>query len=234
MGTRKFPLVLDEFYHVYNRGVEKRVIFHDKYDQQRFVELLFLMNSHRSIDLRSIHHEVSSTYDFERGKSLVAIGAYCLMPNHFHLLVTPLVENGVSIFMAKVGTSYSMYFNKKYERNGALFQGKFKAQWANTDAYLKYLFAYIHLNPVKLIDSTWKEEGIKDAAKAYAYAASFEYSSLQDYVAMLPKPKTEQFVNIRVEASLLQPDAFPKYFETAASKEAELKEWLSFKDFIPK
>jgi putative transposase len=233
MGTRKFPLVLDEFYHVYNRGVEKRVIFQDKYDYQRFVELLFLMNSLRPVDLRLVHQGTSSAYDFERGEQVVAIGAYCLMSNHFHILLTPLVENGISIFMGKVGTSYSMYFNKKYERNGALFQGKFKAQWVNADPYLKYLLAYIHLNPVKLIDAKWQEEGIKDAAKAHAFAASFQYSSLQDYMAMLTERNTEKSVITRAEAALLQPDAFPKYFETAASKESELQGWLAFKDFIP-
>jgi putative transposase len=186
-----------------------------------FTDLLFLMNSNRPIDFRAIRSEVTSVYDFDRGEPLVAIGAYCLMPNHFHILVTPVVEDGVSIFLGKLCTSYSMYFNKKYKRNGALFQGKFKSEWADSDPYLKYLFAYIHLNPVKLLDQTWKEEGIKDPEKAYAFAVSFQYSSLYDYInPMSPK---------RPEASILKSAAFPKYFITATNQKQELFEWLTYK-----
>ena len=227
MAMRKISLVVNEFYHIYNRGVEKRVIFIDKYDYQRFVELLFLVNTHHAIDLRSIHDEIGSVYDFDRGEPLLAIGAYCLMPNHFHLLVTPIAEDGVSLFMSKLCTSYSMYFNKKYQRNGTLFQGRYKAEWADSDQYLKYLFAYIHLNPVKLIDSTWKEEGIKDAAKAYAFAASFQYSSLSDYLSL--RLKTRDVLSMRSEAKILNSTKFPNYFQILAQQEKELQEWLTYK-----
>jgi putative transposase len=83
----------------------------------------------------------------ERGDQLVRIGAYCLMPNHFHLLLTEQEEAGISSFMQKLSTGYTMYFNKRNERTGVLFQGKYKSKHADEDRYLKYLISYIHLNP---------------------------------------------------------------------------------------
>jgi len=105
----------------------------------------------------------STLYDLKkinRGEQLVNIVTYCLMSNHFHLLIYEKTEGGISKFMQKVTTAYTMYFNKSKQRTGALFQGKFKAKHASiNDNYLKYLVAYIHLNPIKLIDAQWKENG---------------------------------------------------------------------------
>jgi len=223
MATRKVSFSIGEFFHLYNRGVEKRTIYLDSNDYRRFIELLFLVNSSRALDFRAVHTEVLSVYEIDRDGPLVAIGAYCLMPNHFHILATPLVENGLSTFMSKLGTGYSMYFNKKYERTGALFQGKFKAEHANSDEYLKYLYAYIHLNPVKLIDPQWKERGSKDAAESFDFAASFAYSSLPDYLGQ-----------VRPENAILNPSPFPEYFATAADMKSELFEWLTFTEVDPR
>jgi REP element-mobilizing transposase RayT len=217
MTTRAFSFAVDEFYHVYNRGVEKRIIYQDLQDYKRFLELLYVANTSGPTDLRQIRSKHDNVYDWERDEPLVAIGAYCLMPNHFHILLTPLQEAGVSIFMNKVCTSYSMYFNKKYQRSGTLFEGKFKAKHVATDEYLKYLFSYIHLNPVKLIQSDWKEQGITDSAKAYAYASAFKHSSLLDY---LQPP--------RIESALLKKDSFPDYFPSAAKQKEELIQWLRY------
>jgi len=169
MGQRALQFSEQEFYHVYNRGTDKRTIFLDESDYKRFKELLFLCNSEESVDVRAIYREYNYVYEYKRGNQLVAIGAYCLMPNHFHILLTPVVPGGISLFMKKLGTSYSMYFNKKNERSGALFQGRFKAEMASDDVYLKYLFSYIHLNPIKLIQSDWKEKGLNDTEKSYDY-----------------------------------------------------------------
>lgn len=217
MTTRTMPLAVKEFYHIYNRGVDKRTIFLDKADYKRFMELLYLSNSNQSFVVRDIYRDHDSVFEYEKGDSLVAIGAYCLMPNHFHILATPLVEGGLTKFMGKLGTGYSMYFNKKYDRSGALFQGKFKSEHASADEYLKYLYAYIHLNPVKLIDSTWKEEGIKDAAKSYDYAASFQYSSLPDYLGQK-----------REENMILNSTPFPEYFLTPEDIKKDIFEWLKY------
>jgi putative transposase len=221
MSTRVIQLVPDEFYHVYNRGTDKRVIFLDTADYNRFVELLYLSNSEYKVKVRDIKKTKKSVYEFDRGKPLVAIGAYCLMPNHFHMLITPLVENGISIFMEKIGTSYSMYFNKRYVRTGSLFQGTFKSSHATSDEYLKYLYAYIHLNPVKLIDPTWKEEGIKNQDEAFSFAINYKYSSLPDYLQVF-----------REENIIINPNPFPEYFPSGKDMKKELLEWLNFKNLF--
>lgn len=218
MSTRFISLVEGEFYHLYNRGVDKRTIYLDKGDYQRFIELMYLCNSTAAVNIRDIHRDYFSVFEFEKSEPIIAIGAYCLMPNHFHILATPLVEGGVSTFMGKLSTGYSMFFNKKYARTGALFQGTFKSEYASSDEYLKYLYSYIHLNPVKLIDSKWKEEGIKDAAKSFDFAASFQYSSLPDYLG-----------NQRNENKIINPDPFPEYFNSHQDIQSELFEWLSYK-----
>lgn len=143
------------------------------------------------------------------------------MPNHFHLLLTTQTKDGISTFMNKVSTGYAMYFNKKYERSGTLFQGTFKSQHADSDEYLKYLYAYIHLNPVKLIDKDWKDRGSKDAAKSFDFAASFQYSSLQDYLG-----------NTRPASLILDKQPFPEYFTTSEDTKNELFEWLNYQEFV--
>ncbi len=217
MATRTVSLAPEAFFHVYNRGVDKRTIFADAADYKRFIELLYVANSTAPIDMRSLRERHTSVFDFERVNTLVSIGAYCLMPNHFHILITSQIDGGISSFLSKVSTGYSMYFNKRYERTGALFQGKFKSQYADSDEYLKYLYSYIHLNPVKLIDPNWKEEGSRDAARSYDFAASYQYSSLPDYLG-----------RVRPESKILDTKPFPDYFATGASHHAELFDWLQY------
>ncbi len=214
--TRKFKFSVDEYYHIYNRGTDKRVIFMDEEDRQRFSDLMFLCNSKRNIIFRDI--PIGEAYVFERGDTLVDIGAYCLMQNHFHILVREKMDKGVSTFMQKLLTSYSMYFNTKYKRSGSLFEGPFRATYVNNDEYLKYLFAYIHLNPIKIIDSSWKENGIRDLATAKQYLGQYVYSSYHDYMG-----------NKRKEGAILNKAVFPGYFGSFTEFEEFVDEWLSFK-----
>ena len=165
MSIRRTNLIEGEYYHIYNRGNNKQVIFLDKEDYDRFVKLLYLCNSVKGINFKEdiVQRKIDS-FDYKREEEIVSIGAWVLMPNHFHLYITihqglALVDledknkekNMISIFMHKVCTSYTMYFNKKYHRTGSLFEGKFKSVHVNDDIQAKYLFSYIHLNPVKLI-----------------------------------------------------------------------------------
>src|SRR5680860_333938 len=162
---RKFVFSVGEYYHLYNRGVEKRIIFLDNADRYRFLKLIYLCNSHQSVDIGEISEGLP--FRHERGETLVDIGAYTLMDNHFHLLVKEKIEGGISKFMGKVCTGYSMYFNKRYKHSGALFQGVFQATHMDTDPLLEYIYSYIHLNPVKIIEPEWKEKGIEDACLLY-------------------------------------------------------------------
>jgi putative transposase len=216
MATRKVSFVPEEFYHVYNRGNSRQTIFVTKADHERFAALLYLANGGTSFEFRRLKTDM--LFEFDKGEPLVAIGAYCLMPNHFHILLTPLVEDGVTNFMLKLSTGYSMYFNKKHHRSGSLFEGKFKSEHVDSDTYLKYLFAYIHLNPVKLIQPKWQEEGIVNLQEVFGYLDRYHYSSYVDN-------RTE-----RPASNILSREHFPEYFTTKQEYDTEMKEWLSYND----
>lgn len=181
---RKVKFEKGEFYHIYNRGVEKRTIFQNSSDYKRFLILLYIANSDRPLHIKDfgIINPFEEIFKKERGEPLVNIGAYCLMPNHFHLLITPLVEGGISKFMLKLQTGYSMYFNKKNDRVGALFQGTFKSRHIDNDEYLRYIYAYIHLNPAKLKNSEWKTQPKNFLKQLKKFIIEYPYSSLKDYL----------------------------------------------------
>ena len=214
---RKIIFSEGEFYHLYNRGVEKRTIFSDNNDRERFLRLLFIANSTEPFVFRDI--EDKKFGDIDRGSPIVAIGAYSLMPNHFHILVKEIKKGGISAFMEKLTTGYSMYFNKRNDRVGPLFQGTFKAQHITRDEHLKYLYAYIHLNPVKLIDSRWKENGIRDRTRAKHHLQEYRHSSYLDYCGV-----------DREEGLILAPDEFPRYFSKSYSFNNLINDWLNYSE----
>lgn len=220
--SRKISITIGEFYHLYNRGTERRPIFKNFGDYERFQRLLYLANSPSPIH---IEHEVrrGSTspdwYTLERSDTLVDICAYVLMPNHFHILVKEKTVGGSSRFIQKLSTAYTMYFNTKNQRTGVLFQGKFKATHVEHDRYLKYLVSYIHLNPIKLIEPAWKECGIADRKAAKIYLDSFIYSSYQDFLNKK-----------RPQNSILSKNALPEYFTLSRNFEREILDWLSYRN----
>ena len=152
-----------------------------------------------------------------RGEPLVAVGAWCLMPNHFHLLIKEITEGGLSKFLSKLQTGYSMYFNMKNDRSGALFQGTFKAEHVDNDEYLKYLYSYIHLNPIKLIQSDWREKGIEDIGRAKKFLENYASSSYLDFLETNRKQKI-----------ILNREMFPKYFNNALDFQKNIFDWLDF------
>lgn len=208
MAYRKEKFLVGEFYHLYNRGTEKRKIYLDKKDYEHFMHLMYVCNSEKSLELRNIKE------DFNRKKILVNIGAFCLMPNHYHFLITEVSEGGISKYMLKLMTAYTMYFNKKYERSGKLYEGKFKSTYANTDKYLKYLYSYIHLNPAKILDKNWKSKRNKSIKELLNYVFDYPYSSIKEY-------KIGKFY-------ILNTEKFPKYFKSINGHKKELFEWLNF------
>lgn len=220
MSTRKVSFAEGEYYHIYNRGNGKQKIFHDKYDYEHFLDLLYVLNTKNNVcvsDLKRYKSFDLCTIDVE--DNLVAIGSYVLMPNHFHLLITEKIEGGISKFLQKVSTAYVMYYNKKYERTGSLFEGKFKSQHLDTDKYLKYIFSYIHLNPVKLIQKDWKEDGIKNKKEALSFLKNYEYSSYLDYLA-IP----------RIKGKIIKKEPFPDYFSNIKDFNIEIISWLNYKE----
>ena len=220
--NKKRNFCVGEYYHVYNRGVEKRVIFKNTHDHNRFMALLYLCNSCEAVDIGR-HFENGGTLNDlflkPSGKRLVNIVTYCLMPNHFHILIEETSDGGISLFMRKLGTAYSSYFNKKYERTGTLFEGPFKARLVDTEPYLLYLASYIHLNPVKIIEPDWKDRGIKNGKVAEKYLQEYPYSSFFEYTG---QARPESAI---LNQPLLEPAIVHNFYDL-------IGEWSSKKDLF--
>ena len=174
---RKIPFANGEIYHVYSRGTDKRTIFEDPYDFQRFLQSLQEFNTLDPIGSIYEHSFIkkedllgSST---PKSEKLVEIITYCLNPNQFHILLKQTSEEGISKFMQRVGTGYTNYFNKKYERSGSLFQGRFKAIHVDTNEYLLHLSVYVNLND-----------------QVHKLGSSTSKSSWEEYVGRIRKRET--------------------------------------------
>ena len=149
MGSRKIPFENNEFYHIYNRGVDKRNIFMDKKDISRFFDGLNEFNN--EFPIGSLYENSFQRKNSQLGSKaskfkLVDIVMYCINPNHFHLVLKQNMEKGIEKFMQKLGTGYTKYFNNKNSRSGSLFQDKFKSKHIDNNEYLLYLSAYVNLN----------------------------------------------------------------------------------------
>jgi len=198
---RKEQFVNEEIYHIYNRGVDKRKIFLDKSDYYRFIHDLFEFNDNRPSPPANIRFNLRKPSGFSQNfntqtmeiviprekpegprELLVEIMTWCLMPNHFHLFVRQLIDNGITQFMHKIGTGYTIYFNTKTERSGSLFQGTFKAIRVSDDDYFSYLPFYIHSNPLDLIEYGWRTKEIQNYNKAIKFLENYRYSSHLDYL----------------------------------------------------
>ncbi len=212
MANRNHVLVTGEYYHIYNRGNSKQDIFLDKQDCIVFQQFLYSMNMEKRITTREVG---SASYSYERDEPLVSIGAYCLMSNHIHILLVQEKENGISKFMQKLSTAYVMYFNKKYKRTGGLFEGTFKSKWAGEDTYLKYLYSYIHLNPLKLKNPLWKEDLKLGKNIDFRDVLEYPFSSSVDYTGTL-----------RNENKILNRDNFPDYFPKKEDFIKEVTSWF--------
>lgn len=207
-----------EFYHLYNRGVDKRKVFTSPIEYKRFIAYLYFLND---VENRRFDYVLKTNQMWKAKppkKQLVAIGAYCLIPNHFHLYVTPLVENGISKFMQRLQTAYTMYFNQSHDRTGALFQGTFKAEHVARDQYAKYLFSYIHLNPAKLKEPKWKEVGARNLRGLRDYIRSYPYSSMGEYVAR--------------KHVITNPQLFPGFLTTVRDVDEHIDTWLNVQEEI--
>jgi len=184
---QKPQFVENQIYHIYNRGVEKRDIFLDDKDYLRFIHDLFEFNDRDpafnvAYYFNSKSKEVKSQYlEKERKprKLLVEILLFTLMPNHFHLLLKQKQENGIVKFMQKLGTGYTNYFNKKYDRVGGLFQGRFKAVLINEEAHLIHIPFYFHTNPIDLI---YGSSTSIDWRGQIEFLENYRWSSFLDYI----------------------------------------------------
>lgn len=192
-------------YHIYNRGINKQDIFLDKRDYSTF---LFYMKLYlddpekvREIDPQKKQSIVRKSF-FEE----INLLAYCLMPNHFHLMIKQNGERSISEFMRSLTINYSMYFNNRYKRVGPLFQGRFKAVLVKDDDYLIHLSRYIHMNPLGL----GKDQILSSLGE-------YEYSSYADF---LGKKNTEW----------LKPNIILEYFDK--KKSTGFIDSSNYKEFV--
>ncbi|PCI29042.1 hypothetical protein COB55_02875 [Candidatus Wolfebacteria bacterium] len=215
--SRKIKFVVGEYYHIYNRGVDKRVIFSTKYDHVRFMILLAVCNDDVQLSRNMIPKLTLDSMAIEnRVSPIVSIGVYSLMPNHFHIVIKEIVQGGISKFMHRLSTAYSMYFNNRNNRTGSLFEGAFKAKHINDDRYMYHLFSYIHLNPLKLVDKNWKDNNPSSCKSNKSFLTHYQYSSYLDYSGV-----------VRIENSILDRENFPKYFDNKEEFQSMIYKWLS-------
>jgi len=166
------------YYHIYNRGVDKRTIYTDDKDYGVFLNYLrrYLLPKDEQALYHIMLNKQSDYHDREKARTLLKLNnfcseldlvCYCLMPNHFHLLVYQENFDTIDRFMNSLSTRYVIYFNRRHDRVGPLFQGVYKAVRVTTDAQLVYLSSYIHRNPNKLIGSSSLESYPYSSYSAY-------------------------------------------------------------------
>ncbi|MFH1978826.1 MAG: transposase [Patescibacteria group bacterium] len=177
---RKTEFANGEYYHIFNRGVDKRKIFSDKYDLQRFFQSMKEFNTLEPIGSIYENSFEKDKHQLECGApKLVEFVAYCLNPNHYHFILKQVSEKGIEKIMHKLGGGFAKYFNQKYKRTGALFQGRFKAVHINSNEQLLYMSSYVNLNfkvhqlgcrapklELGLVKSSWGEYVGEDATKS--------------------------------------------------------------------
>lgn len=205
------PLITGKYYHIYNRGVEKRTIFQSRSDYQRLFESINFYRFYPTPRKLSTHLNLRTTglvSQINQSK-LVRIICFCFMPNHIHLLVQQLCEGGISEFMRRLADSYTRFYNTKYNRVGPLFQGKFKAKIVETDEYLLQLSKYIHRNPLTL--PMWKQDP-KIVLNKYSYSSYPLFQQNQQATGIFP-------------SSFCEPEEILNYFN-------ELNSHLSYQSFV--
>ncbi len=161
----------------------------DDKDYLRFIHDLFEFNDQQKVRDNSYHYNIRSVRQNEMRyterqprKLLVDIHAFCLMPNHYHLLLSSRVDDGISLFMKKLNGGYAQYFNQRHERAGTLFERRYKSVAIVSQAHFIHLPYYIHLNPLDLFASEWRLGELKDYKGAIKFLDAYRWSSHLDYL----------------------------------------------------
>ncbi len=213
-SMRKEKITTGEYYHIYNRGIHKQTIFHDRSDYARFLFLIlyfqstFIFKNVIRIILGYIKKsefiiENKTLQEILKSKS-VEIVSFCIMPNHFHILIKQLKDDGIASYMHRVLGGYSRYYNKKYGTSGHVFQGAYKAVLIESNIQLLYLTAYIHRNPRTLVG--WQDREFE-----------YEWSSYQDYI------KDNRFGELLVRSIVLDQFKYKEYEYFVQTSSAKIK-----------
>ena len=214
---RKTQIAPGEYYHICNRGVNKQVIFHNTRDYFRFLFLILYFQSSETFDQlgrvvdKFVQHRVLDIAEIVIKKRTVELVSFCIMPNHFHLILREITEGGISTYMQRVLNAYGKYYNTKYEKSGHVFQGPYRAVHIKDDRQLLHAAAYIHKNPREIKGWTNRED-------------KYQWSSYSDYIKdnrwgdlLIPDIVLGQFRN---------PKEYQKFVETSPAK--MLKEELEY------
>lgn len=172
---------MNHYYHVYCRGIEQKDIFIDDLDNDRFIKSLWFFNNIKNIEFRRA---------VEPKEKLVELVAFCLMPNHFHLLVSTNDTNNLGKYMQKIITGYTMYFKNRYKKFGRLFESKYKSKYISDDIYLRQVTDYIHNNPLKLKYPNYRSIDLLDGSfiltpECIEWLNIYKYSS-RNYAEVRP------------------------------------------------
>lgn len=183
-----------EIYHIFNRGSEKRVIYQDRRDYKRFLKSIQYYQL-QGPKPKFSHFSKKNTFKPEEADRIAEVLAFCLMPNHYHLLIKQVKEGGITEMLTKLSLSYTKYFNTRYKRVGPLFQGEFKAVHIEDDQQLVHISRYIHLNPVVsfLVKDISRYEF--SSYPEYTQASSNGFCSTKEVLDFFKSPGTyKQFV----------------------------------------
>lgn len=200
MPGRLVPLVNGEYYHVFNRGNDKRDIFLQPRDYKRFLQTFYYYQFAGPKPKFSQYAKSQlNLTNFQDSQRLVEIICFCLMPNHFHFLLKQVADNGISIFLSQVSNSYTKYFNTKYAHTGALLQGVFKSVLIESEEQFIHVSRYIHLNPlVSGICSnleTYRWSSYKEYITGFSY-----YSSPEEVLRLfLDKDSYKEFLENQID-----------------------------------
>lgn len=176
------------------RAIDGKIIFQDVDDHYRGIFSIYEFNDSKPAVIRErrrVREQVKKLLRNNKNNlmpivdtrdKLVEVLAFNFMPNHIHLLLRQIKDDGIKKFIVKVGSGYGRYFNLKYSRKGYVFQDRFLAVRIKTDEQLKIVFAYIHTNSVSLIEPKWKERGIRDIKKVMQFVQEYKWSSFSDYL----------------------------------------------------
>ncbi len=199
MPYRRQQFENGEIYHVVLRAIDNNLIFKNIDDHYRGIFSIYEFNTTQSVEIRERRQARArfkkalrqtngdpisdSIAAVDRRDKLVEVLGFCLMPNHLHLLLKQLKEEGISKFMQKFGTGLGGYLNRKYHRQGHVFQNSFVSVHIESDRQLRVVFVYVHTNPISIIVPKWKELGIKDPERAIKFLEKeYRWSSLFDYL----------------------------------------------------
>jgi len=223
MAYRRVPFALDEWFHCYSRGIEKdRLVFETPGDFRRLTQLLYLANDTQPVERGRFEHVPhEKIFGLPRTHPLVSVGAYCLMGTHPHFLLQEKTEGGITKFMRKIGTGYTMYFNLTRKRIGNLLIKPFRSKHVASDEYLQRVVQYIHLNPAEIYEPQWKKGVVQNITLLEQKIRSYAYSSLPDYLG-IARPERTILNSETMEAIGANLPPFPEILAEAKEYYAEL------------